>query len=61
MSDKELVLKTLRDLPEEASLAEIIDELQTLDAIRKGQDDVAAGRFKSHDEVKALVASWNTK
>jgi predicted transcriptional regulator len=61
VSDKELVLKTLRDLPEEASLAEIIDELQTLDAIRKGQDDVAAGRFKSHDEVKALVASWNTK
>jgi predicted transcriptional regulator len=51
----------LRQLPEEASLSEIIEELQTLGAIRKGQEDISAGRFKSHDEVKALVASWTTK
>ena len=61
MSDKQLVLETLRQLPEEASLSEIIEELQTLEAIRKGQEDIAEGRFKSHDEVKALVASWTTK
>lgn len=61
MSDKQLVLETLRQLPEEASLSEIIEELQTLGAIRKGQEDISAGRFKSHDEVKALVASWTTK
>jgi predicted transcriptional regulator len=61
VSDKQLVLETLRQLPEEASLSEIIEELQTLEAIRKGQEDIAEGRFKSHDEVKALVASWTTK
>ncbi len=61
MSDKQIVLETLRQLPEEASLSEIIEELQTLEAIRKGQEDIAAGRFKSHDEVKTLIASWNTK
>jgi len=61
VSDKQLVLETLRQLPEEASLSEIIEELQTLGAIRKGQEDISAGRFKSHDEVKALVASWTTK
>jgi len=61
VSDKQLVLETLRQLSEEASLSEIIEELQTLEAIRKGQEDIAAGRFKSHDEVKALAASWNTK
>jgi predicted transcriptional regulator len=59
VSDKQLALDTLQHLSEEASLPEIIEELQTLAALRLGQADIARGRFQSHEEVRRRVASWN--
>ena len=61
MSDKQLVLETLNDLPEGTSLAEIIEKVQSLASIRQGQNEIAQGLFKSHDEVKSAIASWNSK
>ena len=59
MSDKQLALDTLQHLSEEASLPEIIEELQTLAALRVGQADIAEGRFQTNEEVRKRVASWN--
>jgi predicted transcriptional regulator len=61
MSDKQTVLEPLHRSPEEAARSEILDEIQTIEAIKKGQEDIAAGRYKSHDEVRALLASCATK
>ena len=58
MTDKQIAVETLGRLPEAASLAEITEELQVVAAIRRGQADVAAGRARSHEDVKRLLASW---
>ncbi len=58
MTDKQISLDVLARLPESASLAEILEELQVMAAIREGQADVAAGRVHSHEEVKELFTSW---
>ena len=58
MTDKQAVIDALERLPENASLDEITHELQLMAAVRRGRNDVAAGRTKSHQEVKESLASW---
>ncbi len=54
MKDKEVALKTISNLPENASMDEIAEELQIMAAIRKGKADVKAGRVKTHAQVEKL-------
>ncbi len=61
MTAKEIVIERTRELPDEATLDEIVEELQILAAIQKGQEDIAAGRFITHEEMKRQMKSWNTK
>jgi predicted transcriptional regulator len=58
MSNKQLVIETVREMPEEATFEEILDELVLLAAIRQGRQDIRAGRFLSHEEMKKQVAAW---
>ncbi len=58
MTDKEAVMDALQRLPENASLDEIVQELRLMAAIRRGRDDVAAGRTKNREEAEQLVESW---
>lgn len=51
MTDKQAVRDALERLPENATLEEITEELQIMAAIRRGREDVAAGRTKSHEEA----------
>ena len=51
MKDKQVAIETINNLPENISMKEIADELEIMAAIRKGKDDVGAGRVKSHAEV----------
>jgi predicted transcriptional regulator len=52
MSDKEIVIGAVRQLPEYVSIEQIFDEIAMLAAIHKGERDAAAGRVVSHEEVK---------
>ena len=52
MSNKELVMETLRRLPEEATLEEISEQIAILAAIRRGEAAAAEGRLSSQEEVK---------
>jgi len=61
MTAKAEALATIQRLPDDVSLEEIAEELEILAAVRKGQEDVAAGRVKSHEEVEKLLPSWITK
>ena len=61
MTDKQEVIDALSTMPENVSLEEIIEELRIIAAVRKGRADIAAGRLKTQDEVKQLVASWFPK
>jgi len=60
MTDKQAVFDALERLPEGASLEEITEELHIMAAIRRGRADIAAGRYKSHEEVERMVESWAT-
>lgn len=61
MTDKELVINTLKKLPEETSIEQILEEIEILVAIRRGEAAADAGQVISHEEVKKIVARWNTK
>ena len=58
MTDKQAVMDALQRLPENVSLDEITQELQLMAAVRRGRDDIKAGRAKTHQEVKESIASW---
>ncbi len=61
MSNKELVIEMLRQLPEEVTLEEIREEIAILAAIRRGEEAAAAGRVVPHSEVKTRSATWTSK
>ena len=54
-------MDALSRLPENASLEDITEELRIMAAVRRGRDDIAAGRTKTQEEVEQLVESWATK
>lgn len=61
MTDKSVALETIANLPENSSMEEIAEELQIMAAIRKGKEDVKAGRMKSHAEVEKIFERWISK
>lgn len=61
MSNKEAVIETVRELPDDVSLEDILERIAILAAIRRGEEAGDAGRVIPHEEVKKRVASWITK
>jgi len=61
MTDREAGLDTLSQVPENASLEEITEELHIMAAVRRGRKAIAEGRTKTQEEVKPLVDSWATR
>ncbi len=61
MSDKQLALKSIERLPEDASLDAIAERLEFLAAVRKGLDQIKDGKTVPHDEVKRQLATWLTR
>ena len=61
MKDKQVAIQTINELPEDASMQEITEELQIMAAIRKGKTDVRAGRVKSHAQVEKMFEAWISK
>lgn len=58
MSNKEAVIEVVRKLPEEVTLEEILEELEILAAIRRGEEAVREGRVVAHEDVKQRLATW---
>ena len=58
MSDKELVLQIVRQLPETASLTDISKEIEFLAAIQEAEAQADKGEVVSHEDVKRESASW---
>jgi predicted transcriptional regulator len=61
MSDKQLALKSIANLPDNASLNDIAERLEFLAAIGKGLDQIERGETIPHDEVKRQLATWLSK
>ena len=58
MTEKEIVLETIRALPDDCTLDEIAERIRFMAAIQKGLDQLASGEGIPHDEVKKQLASW---
>jgi len=61
MSDKQLALKTIERLPDDASLDTIAQRLEFVAEIRKGLDQIKTGETVPHEEVKRQLATWLSK
>ena len=57
MSNKETIIEAVRQMPDRASLEEIVEQLSILAAIRRGETEVDAGKVIPHEEVKKRLAS----
>ena len=61
MSDRQLVLEAIQEMPETASLREIADELQIMAAVRERMDKNPQAKGVSAEELLRQVSSWVTK
>jgi hypothetical protein len=52
MTDKELVLETIRTLPDDCSIDEIAERIAYMAAVQKGMDQLDRDEGLPHDEVK---------
>ena len=58
MTTKEKVIKVVRDLPDDASLEDVMERLLFLAKIEKGLQQADAGRTIPHDKIKKKMAKW---
>ncbi len=58
MNTKELAKKLIDDLPDEATLDDIIHALYVRAKHEHGEDDIRQGRGVSHDEAKRRLQKW---
>jgi predicted transcriptional regulator len=61
MTNKQLAMKAIRQLPDEATLEEIVERVEILAAIQRGEEDIEAGRYITHEEMKRQVEQWLSK
>ena len=58
MTTKEAVLRTISELPDDASLEEILDAILLRLKVERGRQQIAEGRSLSHGEVRERLARW---
>jgi predicted transcriptional regulator len=60
MTSKEIAIKTIERLPEDASWEDIQERINFIAAIRKGLRELDEGKGMSHDKVRREFAEWLT-
>lgn len=58
MSQKEIVIEAIQELPDDVSMEQIADRVEFIAAIQKGIDDINQGDVIPHEEVKKQLAAW---
>ena len=58
MTQKQLAIQAINNLPDDTPLAEIVERVEFLAAIQKGLDQLDRGEGIPHDEIKRQLASW---
>ena len=61
MSQKELVLEAIQELPDDSSIDQIADRVEFLAALQKGINDLDRGDTIPHETVKKQMAAWLTE
>ena len=61
MTQKQIVLEAIDELPDDAPLNEIVERVEFLAAVQKGLDQLDRGEGIPHEDVKRQLASWLAK
>lgn len=60
MTSKEIELKTIYELPEDASWEDILERINFVVVVRKGLRELDERKGIGHDKVKEEFAEWLT-
>ncbi|HOG02653.1 MAG TPA: hypothetical protein PLL14_01660 [Accumulibacter sp.] len=60
MNTKELAIRTLEELPEDATWEDVQERINFLIGVRKGLRELDEGNGIPHDRVKEEFAQWLT-
>ena len=60
MTTKEIALKTIHELPEDASWEDVQERINFIVGVRKGLRELDEGKGIPHDQVKEEFAEWLT-
>lgn len=55
---KQIAADLIARLPDDASFEDIQYQLYVLDKVRRGEEDIRAGRVHTPAEARALLAKW---
>ena len=58
MTTKESVLRAIGELPDDASLEEILDAVLLRLKVERGRRQIREGQGASHEEVRERLAKW---
>ena len=58
MTTKDLAVKTIQELPDSATWADIEERIRFLAAIDRGLEDIRSGKVIPHEEVKESLKKW---
>ena len=60
MSVKQQVLQAIRRLPDDIDYSDVTDEIAFLAAIGEAEQDIAAGRVVTNEQMKARIGGPST-
>ena len=60
MSGKQIVRELLEKLPEEASLTDIVEEIEFVAGIREGAVELDRGQSLTADQLRERLRSWTS-
>lgn len=55
---KESVISLVKEMPENATLEDIMESLYVKQKIIKGQSQLESGPFYTHEEAKEILKEW---
>lgn len=58
LTEKEAIIKTVQDLPENTSVEEAMERLYFLYKVEKGIKEADSGKCLSHEEAKSRMKKW---
>lgn len=61
MTAKEEIIAVVNDFPADASFDAISEKIRVMAAVRRSQASIAAGKFKTQEEVEKIFEGWVAK
>lgn len=55
---REKAIETVKELPQEFELDELIERLVLVEKVEKGLQQIDQGKIISHDQVKETIKKW---